>query len=191
MVHAEDVIRVYRRLSGHGIRVWLVGGWGIDALLGEQTRPHHDLDVIVVLDDVVRTRELLACDGYTLKELWSENRWVADSRGIKAPTAFVLCDAEGREFDAHAMRLDEQGNGIPAWEDEGLVFRKQDLAGEGRVAGVPVRCITPEMQMLCHTGYALPESHLRDVDLLHERFGVNSHGSVSLPAYGRTDSERS
>jgi lincosamide nucleotidyltransferase A/C/D/E len=113
-VHVEDVIRVYRHLSGHGIRVWLVGGWGIDALIGEQTRPHHDLDVLVVLDDVPRTRELMASDGYALKELWSENRWVADSRGIKAPTAFVLRDAEGREFDAHAMRLDEQGNGIPA-----------------------------------------------------------------------------
>ena len=130
-MRAEDANHVYRRLTDHGIRVWLSGGWGIDALLGEQTRPHHDLDVIMLLDEVARTRELLACDGYTLKELWSENRWVADSHGIKTPTAFVLHDAEGREFDAHAIRLDGQGNGIPAWEAEGLVFTQQGLAGEG------------------------------------------------------------
>jgi lincosamide nucleotidyltransferase A/C/D/E len=171
-VQAGEVARIYRMLSHHGIQVWLVGGWGIDALLGEQTRPHHDLDVILLLDDVARTRELLACDGYTLKQLWEENRWVADSHGIKTSTAFVLHDAEGLEFDAHAMRLDDQGNGMPAWEAEGRVFRRQDLVGEGRIAGVAVRCITPEMQILCHTGYALPESHLRDVELLHERFGI-------------------
>lgn len=172
MVDAEDVIRVYRRLLGHGIRVWLVGGWGIDALLGEQARPHHDLDVIMLLDDVARTRQLLAYDGYKLKQLWEENRWVADSRGIKTPTGFVLHDAEGREFDVHAMRPDEQGHGIPAWEAEGQVFRMQDLAGEGVVSGVSVRCMTPEMQMVCHTGYALPGHQMRDLKLLHERFGV-------------------
>ena len=38
------------------------GGWGIDALLGEQTRAHYDLYVIIRADDVkalIRvTREL-------------------------------------------------------------------------------------------------------------------------------------
>ena len=42
--------------------VWVHGGWGIDALLGEQTRAHDDLDVIIRADDVkalIRvTREL-------------------------------------------------------------------------------------------------------------------------------------
>lgn len=173
MVHAEDVINIYQRLLAHGIQVWLTGGWGIDALLGEQTRPHKDLDIIVLLDDIVQMRELLERDGYGLKELWSENSWVVDSQGTETATAFVLRDPKGREVDAHAMRLDDQGNGIPAWvNDEGLVFRKEDLAGEGLVAGVVIRCLSPEMQMLCHTGYELPDQHLRDLELLHEKFGV-------------------
>ena len=173
MVYAEDVISIYRSLSVNNLQVWLTGGWGIDALLREQTRPHKDLDIIMLLDDVVQMRELLSRDGYALKELWSENRWVVDSQGIETPTAFVLQDAAGREIDAHAMRLDDRGNGTPAWtDDEELVFTKEDLAGEGLNAGFAVRCLSPAMQVLCHTGYDLPIVQLRDLDLLHERFGV-------------------
>jgi lincosamide nucleotidyltransferase A/C/D/E len=173
MVRAEDVIRIYKPLMTNGIQVWLTGGWGIDALLGEQTRPHKDLDVIMLLDDMVRMRELLSRDGYGLKDLWSENRWVIDAHGIETATAFVLQDAEGREFDAHALHLDDRGNGVPAWEEaEGFIFKKQDLAGEGTIAGFTVQCITPEMQVLCHTGYELPDKQLRDLELLHKKFGV-------------------
>ncbi len=154
MVNAEETISIYRRLAAGDIQVWLTGGWGIDALLGEQTRPHKDLDLILRLDDVASMREVLGRAGYGLKELWSENRWGVDSQGAEIPTAFVLQDAAGREIDAHALRLDEQGNGIPAWvNDEGLLFRKEDLAGEGLIAGVAVRCLSPAMQMACHTGY--------------------------------------
>jgi lincosamide nucleotidyltransferase A/C/D/E len=172
MVRAEDVIKIYQHLSPHGIPVWLTGGWGIDALLGEQTRPHKDLDVIMLLDDVVRMRELMEREGYGLKEIWSENRWDVDAQGVETATAFVLQDADGRELDVHAMRLDEGGNGIPAWQAEGFIFTREDLAGRGMIAGLAVQCLTPEMQMACHTGYALPDEHLRDVALLHERFGV-------------------
>ena len=173
MVHSEDVISIYQCLLTNGIQVWLTGGWGIDALLGEQTRPHKDLDVILLLDDIVRMRELLGRGGYGLKELWSENRWVIDTHGNKITTAFVLQDSEGREFDAHAMRLDDLGNGVPEWEGaEGFIFKKEDLAGEGVIAGFAVQCITPEMQVLCHTGYELPEKQLRDLDLLYEKFGA-------------------
>ena len=52
MVRAEDVISIYKRLLTNGFQVWMTGGWGIDALLGEQTRPHKDLDLIILLDDV-------------------------------------------------------------------------------------------------------------------------------------------
>jgi lincosamide nucleotidyltransferase A/C/D/E len=173
MVSAEDVIRIYQLLSTHRIRVWLTGGWGIDALLGEQTRPHKDLDLIMLLDDVPGMWKILRQDSYRLKELWSENLWAIDSHGNKIATAFVLQDSDGRQLDAHAMRLDDRGNGLPAWEVlEGFVFNSQDLAGLGRISGFAVWCITPEMQMLLHAGYELPDQQLRDLERLHEKFGV-------------------
>ena len=39
-----DVIDCYTTLENLGIEIWVDGGWGVDALLGEQTRPHKDLD---------------------------------------------------------------------------------------------------------------------------------------------------
>jgi lincosamide nucleotidyltransferase A/C/D/E len=173
MVCAEDVIQTCQMLLNNGIQTWLTGGWGIDALLGEQTRPHKDLDVIMRLNDVIRMREILGHAGYVLHEIWIENRWVSDVQGVETPTAFVLQDAEGRQVDAHAMLLDDQGNGIPAWEaDEGFTFTKQDLGGKGTIAGFAVQCLTPEMQVLCHMGYELPEKQLRDLELLHDKHGV-------------------
>jgi lincosamide nucleotidyltransferase A/C/D/E len=183
MVRAEDVISIHQSLSANGIQVWLTGGWGIDALLREQTRPHKDLDLIVLVDDIARMRDLLGRDGYALKELWSENSWVVDAQGVEIPTAFVLRDSEGREIDVHAMRLDDRGNGVPVWAEEELVFRREDLAGEGIIGGVVVRCLSPEMQVLGHMGYDLPNEQLRDLELLHERFGVEyskSHLSTRL-----------
>ncbi len=187
MVSPDDVINLYKLLSHHGIRVWLTGGWGIDALLGEHTRPHKDLDVIMLVDDVNRLCELLSKkDGYTLKELWSENLWTIDANGIKTATAFVLRDANGRELDAHAMRLDDQGYGQPAWEKrEAFIYTPQDLVGKGLIAGFPVHCMSADNQMICHTGYQLPEYQWHDLDLLREKFGIAFPAELSSQGVGR------
>ena len=168
MVNAQDVIDIYNLLATIGIRAWLTGGWGIDALLGRQTRPHKDLDVLVLLDDILRVRRLMESRGYALKELWSENRPVLDSLGSQVDTAYVLRDQDGRELDLHAITLDDQGNGIPAWQAENFVFTSQDLSGAGQIDGVNVRCITPQCQVICHQGYELPEYQLRDLDELRK-----------------------
>jgi lincosamide nucleotidyltransferase A/C/D/E len=173
MVTAEDAIHIYQKLTAHGIPIWLSGGWGIDALLGEETRPHKDLDFFVLLDDVVRVCRIMACSGYRLKELWSENRWALDSARTRVPTAFVLRDSAGRELDLHAIQIDAQGNGNPTWaEAEDFILSIQDLTTMGRIAGMAVPCISFEMQMRAHAGYTLPELQRRDLARLHERFGA-------------------
>lgn len=179
MVRAEEVIRIYKHLSDNGVRVWLTGGWGIDALLGQETRLHKDLDVNMSLEDMVRMCEIMASQGYRLKELWSENRWVNDANGDQTATAFVLQDSNGHEFDVHAMCFDDLGNGIPAWEEtDGFIFEKKDLSGEGKIAGFAVQCITPEKQVRCHTCYELPDKQSSDLELLHKKFGVAYHNEV-------------
>ncbi len=50
MMQAQDVLEIVHRLEGAGVVVWLDGGWGVDALLGRQTRPHDDVDVIIFFD---------------------------------------------------------------------------------------------------------------------------------------------
>ena len=173
MVSAEEVIRINRCLAEHGIQTWLMGGWGIDALLGEQTRPHKDLDVVMLLDDVIRTNAILEGLGYTFAYLWPENRPAIDRQGIETATAYVLQDTDGREIDIHAFVFDEQGNGIPAWADAvDFIFKIEDLAGKGVIAGFAVQCLTPEMQVRCHLGYEVPEKQRHDLARLQATYGV-------------------
>src|SRR5215218_3443423 len=38
-----EVLTVLEALDTVGCQYWLEGGWGVDALVGQQTRPHRDL----------------------------------------------------------------------------------------------------------------------------------------------------
>jgi lincosamide nucleotidyltransferase A/C/D/E len=181
-MRAEEVVALHTPLVRRGVRVWVDGGWGVDALLGEQTRPHKDFDVLVPLEDLGRLADVLADRGFTLKEIWGENRWVAhpvrlpvigrEERGASAvATAFVVRDGAGHQLDVHALTFDRRGYGVPAWNGD-ATYPPEALAGRGVIAGTPVRCLSARMQMATHTGYALQAKDLQDLRLLHERFGV-------------------
>ena len=56
---ATDVIKFYTNLEKSGIAIWIDGGWGVDALLGKQTRLHADLDIAIEQKDLKKAVELL------------------------------------------------------------------------------------------------------------------------------------
>jgi lincosamide nucleotidyltransferase A/C/D/E len=91
---------------------------------------------------------------------------------VEAATAFVLEDGLGRELDFHIVRFDVHGQWVPAWASE-LVFPSGAFAGVGTTGGTRVRCLSAEMQMRTHTGYALKESDIHDLGLLHDRFDID------------------
>ncbi len=82
---ANDVIEIVRLLDQHSIDVCVDGGWGVDALLGEQTRVHADLDLAIHHKDVAETRALLEERGF--KDVPRD-----DTRDCN----FVLGDSRGR-----------------------------------------------------------------------------------------------
>jgi hypothetical protein len=51
---------VLDRLDRAGLWYCIEGGWGVDALLGEQTREHGDVDLGVRLEDVDSVCTVLA-----------------------------------------------------------------------------------------------------------------------------------
>jgi lincosamide nucleotidyltransferase A/C/D/E len=61
---AADVTELLDRLRDEDIDVWIDGGWGVDALLGEQTRLHEDLDIVVQMKYLSKLRNLLEARGY-------------------------------------------------------------------------------------------------------------------------------
>lgn len=153
---AADVVELVQWLADNGIHVYVDGGWGVDALLGQQTRPHADLDIAMEHKDVPKLRELLAARGY--REIARDDSWECN---------FVLADEAGHELDVHSYTFDAEGNNI-----FGVPYPADSLTGSGTIAGYRVDCIPPEWMVKFHTGYELDLNDYRDVSTLCERFGL-------------------
>lgn len=163
MLEAGDAIELCGLLERRSVRYWVIGGWGVDALLQRQTRPHKDLDLLVALADLPLLWALFDERGFTLRYVWEENRWV-DGDPTRWPTAFVVGDGHGRELDIHLIDFDSDGAIIQCYTNPWPF--PDAIAGYGQIAGVTVPCVTRETQLAMHTGYPLPAGHQRDLDLL-------------------------
>jgi lincosamide nucleotidyltransferase A/C/D/E len=164
---ASDALELYRLLASRNVRSWVMGGWGVDALLGRQTRPHHDLDLLVSVDDLGRLQDMLLDHAFALKLIWEgENHWI-DVQGTQNPTAFVETDRRGRELDIHVIQLVPGRVPVPLCNVP-WIFDDHSLAGVGTIAGAPVQCVSAETQLQMHTGYDLPQHHERDLARLRE-----------------------
>jgi lincosamide nucleotidyltransferase A/C/D/E len=174
MMTADDVIEVLHCLDRVGVAVWLDGGWGVDALLGYPTRPHDDLDAVIHREDVSRVNVALAALGY---------HHVPEAQpGL--PTRLVLRDRVGRQVDFHPVVFDADGDG---WQELGDgtwgCYPADGLGGTGTIAGRPVSCITPELQLRHHLGYEPEASDRYDLRQLAERF----HLSLPAPYWESSD----
>ena len=160
-MEAQRAVAVVARLTESGVSLWLDGGWGIDALLGSQTRPHDDLDLIVRLDDVRQLEDALAQIGYVRVH-------------GAPPLSFELTDPDGHQIDVHPVRFNDGGEGLYRMQNGvDWVYPPGSLTAMGTILDRDVPCQTPEMQMLAHTtGYALDAAHRADVEALAERFDL-------------------
>lgn len=166
-----DVLGVIDRLQHAGIEVWLDGGWGVDALLGTQTRAHDDLDVVLPLAAFDRAVEALSVLDYTL---------ALDGR----PTRAVLAAPDGRSIDLHPVTFDGDGTG---WQ-QGAGADGRDFAHPaddlvcGTVGGRSVGCLSARWQLRAHEGYTPDDVDHHDVDrlraLLEGRHGGRRAGGL-------------
>jgi len=129
-----NVLRVLQALDGAGVELVVMGGWGIDALVGEERRLHRDLDLIVdhgSLDTALaRLREL----GF---EEWFRNPSPVPfvEHGIEGDIV-VMRDAAMRVVDIHPMCLRELGAS----------------AAEGTIGSHRISCVSAKLQVKAHTG---------------------------------------
>ena len=160
-MNSKDLLAILEALDGAQVEIWLDGGWGVDALLGEQTRPHADLDLEVSLVDVPKLCAVLA------------QRGIHHLRG-ELHSNFVLGDGKGLEVDVHPVRFDRNGDGIYRMENgEDWVFPAEAFNGLGRIGSRTVRCLSADVQMLDHaTGYEPGPTDFHDMWLLHDRLGT-------------------
>lgn len=163
MLSADDAVALCRLLAQHHIRFSLMGGWGVDALLGRQARPHKDLDLLVALFDLPRLWQVLDEHGFTLQYVWEEHRWVEGETG-RWPTAFVAADEAGRALDLHVIDFGPDGTLIQLY-NKPWPF-PETITAQGRIADIEVPCISKETQLAMHVGYPVPEEQLQDLESL-------------------------
>jgi lincosamide nucleotidyltransferase A/C/D/E len=170
---AGAVVDLLRLCYRSGVDVWLDGGWAVDAVLGEQTRIHKDLDIIVPLSDLETLRQVLENRGFVIEDGGTDSN-------------IVFADETGLEIDVHVITFDAAGNGLYRMADgSDWTFPAEGFIGRSAVGGFGVRCLSPEVQVLCHAeGYVPTEKDLKDMERLQARFGVE------LPPHLRRESER-
>jgi len=163
-MEARDVIDIVQLLEHEGIDVWLDGGWAVDALLGRQTRPHADVDIVIQQKDVAKLRDLLKAKGYDDVKRDDTSSW-----------NFVLGDSKGHEVDVHAIVFDESGNGIYGPAERNVMFPTDSLTGKGKVNGHAVRCISAEymVKFISPWLYKKRDKDYKDVSSLCGRFGID------------------
>lgn len=154
---ASDVIEIVQLFEQNHIELHIDGGWAVDALLGEQTRAHSDLDIAVQHKDLPQIRALLEAKGY--KDVPRDDTWECN---------FVLGDEQGHQIDTHSYTFDSESRNV-----YGVAYPFDSLTGKGLIAGYRVKCISPEWLVKFHTGYKLDENDFHDVQALCQRFGIS------------------
>jgi lincosamide nucleotidyltransferase A/C/D/E len=117
-----------KALEAGSIVAVLMGGWGVDALAGEQLRVHRDLDLIV--DHSQLDMALLMLGGLGFRE-WFRNPVPAPFGERQLEGSVVVRDAAMRVVDIHPMHLGDSGPTV----------------AEGSIDGHRVKCISAELQI--------------------------------------------
>ncbi|MEO8329303.1 MAG: amino acid transporter [Candidatus Nanopelagicales bacterium] len=136
-----------------GCPTWVGGGWGVDALVGVQTRPHRDLDLMIDTNDLTKAQRALSRIGYSPATDW-------------LPVRLELVKPGCGWVDLHPAVFDDDGNGVQAGLDgETLEYPACDLT-TGSIAGVNVHCLSARLQVSFHSGYEPRAVDLHDLQQL-------------------------
>lgn len=158
---AAEVVSIYTKLLNADVRVWIDGGWAVDALLGQQTRSHGDVDVLVEQKDITKLRTLLEAEGF-----------INIPRNDASEYGFHLGNEEGAEIDVHGIVINEQGAWKHADPVEQDIYPPESLTGQGSIDTTSVNTIAPEYIVLFHGGYELQQKDFDDVSALCEKFVI-------------------
>ena len=161
-MEAQDVLTVVDALTAESVRFWVDGGWGIDALLGEQTRPHLDLDLAIRTEDLSPYLRTMIALGFRTTR-------------VDSPWNTVMTDAAGRQVDVHLVDFQStsmRSDGHSVYGPNGLAYEVGAFGATGWIAGHEVPCMRADFQMRSRTGYTLDERDYHDVLHLHCRFDL-------------------
>ncbi|MDX3227634.1 nucleotidyltransferase domain-containing protein [Streptomyces sp. ME19-01-6] len=160
---ANDALSILAVLRNADVDVWIGGGWGIDALVGKQTRHHHDLDLMHRTNQEPAVVAALADAGFAETLDWR-------------PVRFVVTDAHGREIDLHPLIFAADGSAVQRSPDPDRPFvYPASCFVTGTIQGATVPCLSPEQQVYFHQGYEPADHDRHDMARLRQAFGIDTH----------------
>lgn len=150
IVTQDDLFKVLDLMDKTGIRYWLDGGWGVDVLVGKQTRMHRDVDINF---DSQHTEELLLVlerNGYEIITDWS-------------PVRIELYHPKLSYIDIHPFVISDDGRVKQADLEGGWYEFEADYFGDAIYQERRISCISAKGQKVFHTGYELREVDKHDI----------------------------
>lgn len=157
MVNITDVKQILQFAIDAEIKVFLDGGWGVDALLGYQSRTHNDIDIFVEKNDYQNFIEIMKANGFY--EIKMEYTTLSHT---------VWEDLKNRIIDLHCFEYTDEGEILY----DGDCFPAETFSGKGRIGEIEVSCIEPYSQVMFHLGYEFDENDAHDVRLLCETLHI-------------------
>ena len=169
-VEPDEVLRVIAALQTGNLKVWIDGGWGVDALLGEITRSHDDVDLVVELRALADVVECLSVLDFSVRK-------------DPSPVRVVMRSPEGRQVDLHPVTFDDEGTGwqIGAFPDGSDCPYPAEGFTVGRILDEAVPCLSAELQLEHHSGYTPRDRDRQDMARLAVRFGLELPSSLRSP----------
>ena len=152
---AEDLLEAVGALSAAGVDVVVAGGWGIDALIGDQSRRHSDADLVVPAAQSWLAEDALASIGYQVIDRLRGGRWM--------PVVVVCRNADGRTIELQPLEP------LPS-------------TATGTIDGQPVRCLSAGTQIRFHRGYRARVDDHRDLRRLREHLRSLADAAPGDPA---------
>jgi lincosamide nucleotidyltransferase A/C/D/E len=154
-VRPEDAAEIVGRLEAASAIVWVGGGWGVDALVGRQTRPHGDLDVAVDAAALPAVLELLTRLGFVATEDW-------------LPVRIEVAHPDGRRVDLHPVTLAADGSGTQPDLNGAVFIYPAGCTTTGHIGGRTVTCLTAAQQLAFRQGFTWRDVDHHDAALLHD-----------------------
>lgn len=155
----DSFLLIIDLLKELGISYWIEGGWGIDALIGKQTREHRDIDIDFDASAEVDLMEKLIDMGYQIE---------TDER----PTRVELFHPKHGYLDLHPFDLSEPGMMKQANPAGGWFELAADWFTESSFEGRSIPCVSVEGQRLFHSGYELREIDQSDLKNLNDAYPI-------------------
>ncbi len=157
MISQKDACYIIQLANDAGVKLFVEGGWGVDALLGYERRAHNDIDLFVDDKDYIKFINIIKNKGF--REVNME---------YTTPNHTVWQDDNNRIIDLHRFYYGDEG--MLVFEGESYPAKVFDC--EGIIGGIKVNCMEPYSQVIFHTGYEHDDDDAHDVKLLCNKFNI-------------------